>query len=482
MCKKLLAIIMTIVLVFSSFSVFSFASNLPNYSLTDAQWNEYWQTNKYNFSQMQLYVGTDETELNFVWHSEKTGDTPVVRIGITPEMKVYSEFTGTWKNAEDGWQANYVTAAGFEENRIYYYSYAVGDSEFSKPEMYRTLSNDTVKALYVSDVQCDVEDDGYANKDAYDWNKLLSTAFDKNDDISFILNCGDMTNNGNNSYQWAATMAPLALRNVPVAASFGNHDNKGDLYQYYVNHPNTDNSLTTSPAGKSYYFTRSDVLFINLTSTNFNVFAQYNLVEKAVSENPNAKWRVLMLHHDIYGTGHHASDDDNKLLQAVYSTICDKFNIDICLTGHEHYYGRSKFMYDNEVVDIDYSLSKAVNPKGTLYLTASSATDRNRIYDQPFGYEWLSFEYMSENTTYSTVEFTQDTFTLNTYDLNDNLIDNYSIQKTQSNFDEIDTSSNLLSTNVIDRLLRNFTGEYYVIFQTIYKVIDIVKQIFSNIA
>ncbi len=479
--KKLLSFLMAIVMVICSITFSVSAKTLPDYNMSEAQWDAYWQENKDNFSQMQLYVGADESELNFVWHSERTGDTPKVRIGISEEMKVYAEFEGYCKNAEDGWQANYVTASGFEENRVYYYSYAVGDNEFSTPEMYRTLPSSSFKALYISDVQCDLGDDGYATKDAKAWNKLLTTALDRNDDISFILNCGDMTNNGNSSLQWAGTMAPVALRNIPTTATFGNHDNKGSIYQYYVNNPNADNSISTSPAGKSYYFRNGDVLFINLTSTNFNVFSQYSLVEKAVSENPDAKWRVVMMHHDIYGTGHHAGDDDNLLLQSIYSAICDEFQIDVCLTGHEHYYGRSYFMYDNEVVDMDYSQNKAVDPEGTIYFTASSATERNRTYDEKFDYKWLNFEYMSTDCTYSTIEFDADTFKIETYDLKDNLIDSYSIEKTDTTYDEVDTSKGLLNTNAIDRLLRNFTGEFYVVFEVIYKVVDVVKEAFSKI-
>ncbi len=482
MFKKSLAVVMAVIMVICSFSFSILAKTLPDYSMSDEQWDAYWQENKDNFCQMQLYVGADETQLNFVWHSVRTGDTPKVRIGLSEEMKVYSEFEGYCKNAEDGWQANYVTASGFEENSVYYYSYAVGDGEFSTPEMYRTLSTDSFKALYISDVQSDVGEDGYATKDAKAWNKLLTTALNNNDDISFILNCGDMTNNGNNALQWAGTMAPKALRNIPTTSTFGNHDQKGTNYQYYVNNPNTDNSLTTTPAGKSYYFRNGDVLFINLTSSNFNVFSQYSFVEKAINENLDAKWRVLMMHHDIYGTGHHAADNDNLLLQSVYSAICDEFQIDVCLTGHEHYYGRSYFMYDNKVVDMDYSQNKAVDPQGTIYFTASSATERNRTYDEKFNHEWLNFEYMSTDCTYSVIEFTSNTFTLETFDLNDNLIDSYSIEKTDTSYDEVDLSNSLLDTNVIDRLLRNFTGEFYVVFQVLYKVVDVVKGILSKMS
>ena len=480
MFKKSLSLIMTGVMLFCCLCINTSAAGVSDYSMTDAQWDEYWAENKDNFFQMQLYVGADETELNFCWHSEKTGEKPVVRIGISENMEVYSEFTGTYKKHGE-WQANYVTASGFEPDRVYYYSYSAGDGEFSAPEVYRTLNTDSVKALFVSDVQAGIDDNGdHATYNATSWNKVLTTALEANDDISFILNCGDMTNSGESNLEWAATMAPKPLRSLPTTATYGNHDRKGDTYKYFVNLPNTSKDISTAPDGDDYYFRYGDVLFINLNTSNYNVFGEYNFVENAVAENLDAKWRVVMFHHDIYGAGHHAGDNDTKLLSAVYSSICDEFDIDICLTGHEHYYARSYFMYDDRVVDMDYTQNKAVNPEGTLYLTASSAGGRNRMYDEPFDYEWLCFEYMSQDLTYSTVEFTDTTFTLNTTDLSGKVIDSYTIEKTDE-FAEFDEKDGLLNTNVIDRLLRNYTGEYYVIFETIFSIFDTVKGFITSL-
>lgn len=473
MLKKSFALMMAFVMFICCFSF--------NISAADSDWAEYWEENKDNFAQMQLYVGADESELNFCWHSERTGEKPVVRIGLSKDMEVYSEFTGTFKKHGDDWQANYVTASGFEENSVYYYSYSAGNDEFSEPEMYRTLKSDNFKALYISDVQAGLDDDGYANINAENWNNVFTSALDKNDDISFILNCGDMTNSGDSNLEWAGTMAPKALRSLPTTATYGNHDRKGDTYKYFVNLPNTNKAISTSPGGDEYYFRYGDVLFINLCSTNYNVFNEYTFVEKAVSENLDAKWRVVMFHHDIYGPGHHSGDNDTKLLSAIYSSICDEFDIDVCLTGHEHYYGRSYFMYDDKIVDMDYSKNKAVDPEGTLYFTASSAGGRNRMYDEPFDYEWLCFEYMAEELIYSTVEFTDTTFTLYTYDLEGNVIDNYTIEKTNSEFNEFNSADGLLNTNAIDRIIRNFTGEYYVIFEVIYDIVDTVKALISTL-
>ena len=102
------------------------------------------------------------------------------------------------------------------------------------------------------------------------------------------------------------------------------------------------------------------------------------------------------------------------------------------------------------------------------------------MYDEPFDYEWLCFEYMSQDLTYSTVEFTDTTFTINTTDLSGKVIDSYTIEKTDE-FAEFDEKDGLLNTNVIDRLLRNYTGEYYVIFETIFGIFDTVKGFIASL-
>ena len=224
-------------------------------------------------------------------------------------------------------------------------------------------------------------------------------------------------------------------------------------------------------------------MFISLNSTQYNVFDHYNLVEQAVSENTDAKWRVVFMHHDIYGTGHHARSDESLLMQAAYSAMCDKFDVDVMLTGHEHFYGRSYFMYDNKIVDMDYSQNTVTNPEGTLYLTSASASGKNRYYDDYVkNSDWVCFDYMTDGMIYSTVEFTDTIFNVSTYDLDNNLIDTYTIVKTEPFSENAEEDTNLLcDTNAVDRILRNFTGEYYVIFEVIYKIVDVFKNLFALI-
>ncbi len=473
MLKKSLSAIMAFVMLLCAFSVSAGASS--------SDWDTYWESVKADNTQISLTPGADISKLNFNWHSETRLTIPKVRISKNEDMSDYAEFCGIITPAEKGEQTNRVSVSGLEEDTVYYYTYSLGKDNFSQPVKYHSPSSDSFKALYIGDIQCASDDDGYANTDAGNWNTLLNTALEYNDDISMIISCGDQTQNGDRKNQWAGTLAPKAMRSLPIATTVGNHDKKGYNYQFYVNNPNSYYGTTPNFVGRPYYFVYGNVLFISVNSNQYNVFDQYSLIEKAISENPDVKWRVIMMHHDIYGTGHHARSDESLLMQAAYSAMCDKFDIDVVLCGHEHLYGRSYFMYDNKPVDMDYTVNSAVNPEGTLYLTAASGSGKNRYYDDYIKNDaWVYFDYMTKDIIYSTVEFTEDTFTVKTVNLDNELIDSYTITKTVDTHEDIDTSENLLfDTNVIDRILRNFTGEYYLIFQVLYRIADVFKSVFG---
>ena len=57
-------------------------------------------------------------------------------------------------------------------------------------------------------------------------------------------------------------------------------------------------------AGTDYYYTYGNTLFIVLDTNNYNCATHENVMRKAIKENPDAKWKVVMFHQDIYGSGH----------------------------------------------------------------------------------------------------------------------------------------------------------------------------------
>lgn len=91
----------------------------------------------------------------------------------------------------------------------------------------------------------------------------------------------------------------------------------------------------------------------------------------------------------------------------------DKYNIDVCLTGHDHSYCRTYQIIDGRAVD--YGKDEAVDPQGTLYITAGSSTG-SKYYELNYLKQYYVAERNAEHTpSFSIVNFSDDAFSIQTY-------------------------------------------------------------------
>ena len=152
-----------------------------------------------------------------------------------------------------------------------------------------------------------------------------------------------------------------------------------------------------------------------------------------------------MFHQDIYGSGYDHSDSDGIVLRTQLTPVIDKYDIDAVLQGHDHTYSRtyqitsdgsehssytkapsssdaeafSSYLKDN----LCYTLTtgsddttKAIDPKGTVYFEANSATGSK--YYQLIGtqQDYIAARCQSWRPTYSVIDITDTTLTVKTYD------------------------------------------------------------------
>ncbi|OQA67058.1 MAG: hypothetical protein BWY37_01280 [Firmicutes bacterium ADurb.Bin262] len=67
---------------------------LPDFTLTREAWNAGWAENGNLSTNACLTPGSDETQLNFAWHSAPEAGTPQVRLSRSPDMAGAVIFTG----------------------------------------------------------------------------------------------------------------------------------------------------------------------------------------------------------------------------------------------------------------------------------------------------------------------------------------------------------------------------------------------------
>ena len=455
-------------------------------------WTEEWNTVATDYTQVSLTPGEDETELNFAWYSLDNGSaaTPVVHFGT--DRNSLQSYTGTAGDVDtsltDGvaYHYNHVTVTGLEPNTTYYYTVEKNGVQ-TEVETYETQSFDTVKMLYVGDPQIGASkgqpqggetlaaESGAANtaarNDAFGWNRTLEAALAQDPDVSFIISAGDQVNKTGQAKEeeYAGYLSPDVLAGLPVATTIGNHDSLNADYMYHFNNPNATEYGATQ-AGGDYYYSYGNGLFIVLNTNNYNVAEHEQAIQEAIASDPNAAWRIVTIHQDIYGSGLDHSDTDGMILRTQLTPIFDEYDIDVVLQGHDHTYSRSKLLYgdgqthgayefqlnadgsdydwdhaydinegtqiplypedaagqalldsfqaDNHCYTIETTVGNTVvNPNGTLYMSANSASGSKY-------YELISAQqdYIAERSqnwlpSWSVITLSETSFSIDTYQL-----------------------------------------------------------------
>ena len=498
-----------------SVSVSALPDQYNDSSVTGTDWDAWvaaWDTVATDYTKVSLTPGADETQLNFAWYS-KTADgaaTPVVHFGTDPSA--LQEFTGetgavdTELTGGEAYDYNHVTVTGLAENTTYYYTVEKNGVE-TEPVEYKTGSFSELNLLYVGDPQVGassgkpqggeelVNDSGAANtaarNDGYGWNRTLEIATEENPNLNFVISAGDQVNKTGQpkEEEYAAYLNPAVLAGLPVATTIGNHDSLNPDYAYHFYNPNeTENGLTE--AGGDYYYSYGPAVFIVLNTNNYNAAEHQKTVEEAVAAYPDATWRIVTLHQDIYGSGYDHSDTDGMILRTQLTPIFDANDIDVVLQGHDHTYSRSKMLSgDGQTHDAysmpmnedgtDYDWDHAMNvatgelytlwpeegdaegeaskqalvdgnkcytieetegneltdPEGILYMTANSASGSKFYELLATQQDYIAARSQNWLPSYSVLHITADTFSIDTYQITDDgaveqIDDTFTIHKT----------------------------------------------------
>lgn len=439
--KKTAAVLLAAsVAVTSGITAFAIPSTNPetngNKTAYDS-WKVQWDTEKQDYTDVSITPGKDETQMNFAWYVAQAdaGKTAQVKIATSQDMsdaKVFKESGSLSINVtnENGsgsttyTKAAHVTVTGLTENTTYYYQVSNDGSSWSEAEKLATGDTSAYTMLYVGDPQ--IGSSGSAAHDAFNWNETLNAALKQNSDLDFILSAGDQTEKSSQNadenkdveVEYAGYLSADALQNIPVATAIGNHEASGAYYGYHFYNPN-ESDLGSTTAGGDYYFSYGKTLFIVLNSNNTNQEEHRQLMQQAIDSDKDATFRIVMFHHDIYGAGQPHANSDGAQLRTVFAPLMDEFNIDVCLTGHDHSYSRTYQILDGVAIDYDVKDGGTVtDPQGTLYMTANSASG-SKYYETVKTQQYF-ISNMSQQAlpTYSVIKMTDNSFTISTYAVN----------------------------------------------------------------
>lgn len=457
------------------------------------QWTQDWETAKSDWEKISLTPGADETQLNFAWYSKEDAGVPEFKFYKDGETEQTVEVTQS--DAVPGYKSNKVTVSGLEKGASYIYTYTK-DGEWMPEQTYTVKADDgKFSFVFFGDPQIgssnenipegsteELGQDNSVRNDSFNWNNTVNEALNLNPDVDFMVSAGDQIQSRDkktadeshltyteNEIEYAGYLSPEALKTLPVATTIGNHDSLSSNYSYHFNNPNAD-TLGSTYAGGDYYFTYDNALFIMLNTNNTNVEEHRQFIEKAVNEGGQKKWTIVTLHQDIYGSGEHSNEPEIVELRYGLVPIFEEYGVDVVLTGHDHTYARSFIMkgaqksedkfitqdeFDNyidgvteiddryndylaSICDTDYVNSAnseiVVNPDGILYMTANSASG-SKYYDLvEHKQSYIASRWQQDVPTFSMVDVTDTTFTINTYrtDNMEKIDDSFTIVKDDS--------------------------------------------------
>lgn len=461
-------------------------------SMAWTAWSARWPQTAADYTNVSIAPGADQTKLNFAWYSPAGAPTPVVYFGSGPSA--LKEFKGACAAVDAGltggakYEYNHVTVSGLKENSTYYYA-VVKNGVKTPLRKYKTGSFGDVKILFVGDPQIGASkgqtqdgkkltaDAGAANtaarNDGYAWTRTLEIASAQNPSLSFMISAGDQVNKTGKpkEEEYAAYLAPETLAGIAEASTIGNHDSLNPDYSYHFFAPNMTRYGSTK-AGSDYYYTYGPALFIVLNTNNYNAAEHEKTIQEAVRSASRAKWRLVTIHQDIYGSGLDHSDSDGMILRTQLTPIFDKYKIDVVLQGHDHTYSRSKLLRgdgashgsyefrlqaDGSDYDWDHAFNKSAggaiplapdkndaaglaakkafdsdnrcysaaqagartvtDPKGVLYMTANSASG-SKFYELiPIQQDYIAKRSQNWLPSYSVIELTSSVFKIDTYQI-----------------------------------------------------------------
>lgn len=421
--KRITALFLAALMLFTA-SATSFAKG------TD-EWVSYWASDEAQAGVI-MFPGADDSSRNFNWYTDKEA-VPEILVSLNADLSGAKSFKGDAVKTYSGNYANKVTVSGLEGGKTYYYQCISGDFK-SQVYSFVTDSDDSFTAMYVTDVHVSYDDKNpdHMPETAYNFDYTIGKALEENGDISLILSAGDQASEGLQCEYIGFSASPY-VKSIPVATTIGNHDRKGVDYKTFTNMPNTQDMKVSSYVGSNYYFVQNGVLFLVMDSNNASAIDHRNFVKKAVKDNPDVNWKVMMFHHDLYGGRIPRRESENELLRILWAPIADEFGIDLVLLGHSHYYTVSNVMYNNKTVAPITNGATVKDPEGTVYMVSGSLNRPRDDEDISLGSN-VGIEYLTMDKIFNLIDFTENSLTVKSYAIeSDTCFSTFTIEKSDAN-------------------------------------------------
>ncbi len=386
-----------------------------------------------------LTVGVNESARNLAWIStiEAAGQVHLVEAsavtgGVFPtNCQVFS--VKSTPSVYVGKYAKSATITGLKENTRYAYV-IVEDHYDDKSDIYyfETGSFGDFEFVFFGDTQIANSTHGASWKDTVDKIKA-------NFNTTFLVSAGDQIDTAGSAEQFGYFIGEN-FTSIALAPSVGPspHDAPSEMYSEHFNIPNKSTAYGVNTTSADYWYVYNNTVFMHLNmSSGGNLNGEHiNFIKEAIAANPNAKWKVVVMHNSLFSTGPHGDPNytyfENEIgrLRPALAPEFTRLGIDIVLSGHDHVYVRSQLMNGVDVGNDVVNGNTVTDPTGTLYICASSSTG-SKYYSNRFTDDFVAFQTDEQRKSVLRIFVTDESLTIKAYYLDDmSIFDTFTIEKT----------------------------------------------------
>lgn len=246
------------------------------------------------------------------------------------------------------------------------------------------------------------------------WGDLLNIAHKRHPETDFYSIAGDLVSTGLYRTDWDEFFGNSGnvFSYKPLMPVPGNHDRQDGLgsWMYYEIFSLPKNGPEKVTPEATYAFEYGNALYLMIDCTQPNE-AQTKWIEETL-KNSSATWKFAVFHFPPYNYEEPYFD-----LQEEWCGIFDTYHVDMVMSGHIHYYMRSKPIKGGKVVDS--------HKDGTVYtVSVGTVGDHEHL-----GEESYAEQRYKKGQYYQHVEIDKGQMKYKAYDMDGNIVDEFSIAK-----------------------------------------------------
>ena len=326
-------------------------------------------------------VGTDISKsVGISWHSKESGSYLIYRKeGTTEFIKVIPN--------EEYWSIEESYVNDPYQNKRYVCSVDLNDLDENSKYYYKVISGNKT-SNYLSFKTSDISSNKYSFLSFVDFQysenqttlKLVKKFIDNTPSANLITCSGDFTDEGYRESSHRHLFDSNVFSNSILAFGVGDHEywGSGDSPIKMFERPYSYNKLFNNPdngcsgfLNSSYYFKYNTTLFVFLDCGDSNVSSKNEMFSEQASwldsvlTKENYEFIIVCMHKSLYGDP--LQDSSVRKFAPIFTSVFDKHQVDLVISGHDHEYSRTKPIVNGEVSE-----------NGTIYLDLGNSGDKTR--------------------------------------------------------------------------------------------------------